>query len=161
MKEKTVLVCEEPPETASYIEDGIRPLVIALSGWPHLKTISSCEGHPEVIGVEKPFVAFFIDYGYSGKTLKRMRGIIKGTGWLLYRNRKTTFEDGTTWTLLPQPRRKSWIPIEELAEKLNLYQSPMRFGSKLFSKEWISSIAKPCGRKKYKSGKIKAIFPHY
>ena len=76
------------PEKASFIEEGIRPLVVALSRYHSLALLHSCEGHQYKVPsppYAPPYVTFIIlDYKGRNKIINEIRKRINGTGWGLF-----------------------------------------------------------------------------
>lgn len=68
------------PETAPFIEEGIRPLVVALSRWKEIEPLFSCEGHPGDDLFDRPYVEFT----GSEKVVDDLLDRIEGTGWHLF-----------------------------------------------------------------------------
>jgi hypothetical protein len=58
------------PETASFIEEGIQPLLVALAWWPEIDPFNLCEHHP--------YVSF---YCKTKEALREIKALIKETGW--------------------------------------------------------------------------------
>jgi hypothetical protein len=116
-KEKEVLILPMPAKWALYIDEGIKPLVVALNEWPEVETVASCEGHPLKEGYTKPYVSFKSERRSSVRTLKDR---IKGTNWGIFANDKTvkttTAVRETYWTIRPFKKRGHWESVQNVTE---------------------------------------------
>jgi hypothetical protein len=105
---------------ATFIDEGIKPLVASLCGWSEIKTVNSCEGHGGA-----PFVVF-VSSNLSQRSLsvlvKKLRGKLKGTKWGIFRNDMGYCEDPgdrrayPAFTVRPYKRAKRFASVQEVAE---------------------------------------------
>jgi len=115
---KKVWKKEALPEEANFIEDGIRPLVVALNQWEKIKTIASCEGHPDHERYTVPYVSFECEQKGLVKMLKER---LKGAEWhILMDDFNITPHDAPkgykTYTLRPNLRGRLAASNEEVTE---------------------------------------------
>jgi hypothetical protein len=119
-----------PAETASFIENGIRPLVVALSRWG-FEVCYSCEGHPRKKDYPLPYVAFTLDSEYLGwaefsdldlrKVLKDIRKKLRGTGWgIFHKDEWGVLRAGELvgYVIRPYKRNSLTLSAGELAERI-------------------------------------------
>jgi hypothetical protein len=114
-------------ETAPFIEDGIRPLVVVLSRHGWLDVCYSCEGHP---GKKSPipYVTFdFVDEmseDHKEFELDLIKEKLEGTGWGIFFKDRYACVSIDTWersgyTIRPiQGREAKASPVEEVARRL-------------------------------------------
>ncbi|HYA01604.1 MAG TPA: hypothetical protein VEI04_00640 [Syntrophobacteria bacterium] len=107
-------------EDATFIDEGIKPLVASLSGWSEIKTINSCEGHGR-----RPFVVFRSSDPCQvsiGGLLDEFRKRLKGTKWEIFRNDIGYCECPEdrraypAFTVRPYKRAKRFASVQEVAE---------------------------------------------
>ena len=117
-------------ETAPFVEEGIRPLVVALSRRGGIDICFSCEGHP---GKEKkpsaPYVTFKFEDGVSKRLeLDNIREKLQGTGWgVFYKDRyglcglfDAEWRRIPSYTIRPCKGRKSPMTVQDIAERLSV-----------------------------------------
>jgi hypothetical protein len=113
---KKVWIRRFAPEEATFVEDGIRPLVVALNQWEKIETIASCEGHPDHEKYDVPYVSFYCNQRGLVKMLKER---IKGTEWHIFVNDYTIPDpkaEYKIYTIRPNLRGRLAFAIEEIAE---------------------------------------------
>jgi hypothetical protein len=118
MRNRTVGVTRV--EDATFIDEGIKPLVASLCGWSEIKTVNSCEGHGRA-----PFVVFVSsDLSQASLSLpvKKLRGKLKGTKWGIFRNDLGYRADPgdrrayPAFTVRPHKRARKFASVQEVAE---------------------------------------------
>ena len=113
-------------EEAPFIDEGIRPLVIALSQWDRIKTMFSCEGHPEDPVFNLPYVVFNSEVLCEAVGIvSELKRRIKNTGWgIFYRDGYGFTEEDPVdreqvragYTVRPYKRRKLKTSINDVAK---------------------------------------------
>jgi len=135
------------PETASFIEEGIRPLVVALAWWPGINPFNSC--------AHRPYVSFHCK---ARAIILEIKEKAKGTGWGVFRGdisevlktgspkpRGAVYyvggdpdQGGTLYTFRPYKRKREKASIEELADRLkhSSYDPNMKNRDRLLKAPW-------------------------
>jgi hypothetical protein len=107
-------------EDATFIDEGIKPLVASLCGWSEIKTVNSCEGHGRA-----PFVVFVSsDLSQPSRTVlvKKLKKKLKGTKWGIFRNDMGYRADPgdrrayPAFTVRPHKRATRFASLDEVAE---------------------------------------------
>ena len=129
-------------EEAPFIEEGIRPLIIALSQWDHIKVMYSCEGHPEAPVFNIPYVTFKAEVRSKAAEnivsgiVSELKRRIKNTGWgIFYGDDRGFIEEDrmgreqvrVDYTIRPYKRRKLKTQVNDIA-KLVCLKNPQYVG---------------------------------